>query len=406
MSLKRIAIVGASLAGLNAARTLREEGFDGRLTVIGDEPHMPYDRPPLSKQVLVGDWPLERTALDLDEAALAVDWRLGCRAVGLDLHERAIELDDGRREPFDGLVIATGATPRRPFGSTLPGTHVLRTLDDAAALGAELRGGAERVAIIGGGFIGAEVAAACRRMGLEVTLIEALPMPLTRLLGDDVGAVLADLHRERGVDVRVGVTVTSMVGRSRVERLHLSDGTDLAADVVVVAIGVTPATEWLAGSDLTIDNGVVLDATCLAAPGVVAAGDIARWPNPLFGDARRIEHWENAIKQSEHAARRLLAGDGAAGRIPFSPVPWVWSDQYEYKFQVVGSPVPHDEVRVVEGTTESRRFLALYRRGDRLVAAMGVGRARHILRLRKLLETDPGWDDALRSFDGVTPLRN
>jgi 3-phenylpropionate/trans-cinnamate dioxygenase ferredoxin reductase subunit len=311
-SLQSIVVVGASLAGLHAVRALRKEGFDGRLTLVGAEPHRPYDRPPLSKDFLAGaadESTLRLAGADqLDE--LGVDLRLGVSAVACDTTDRRVRLADGGEVPYDGLVIATGGAARRLPGMAheLPGVHVLRTLDDAVALRADLDRRPGRVVIVGAGFIGAEVAATCRGRGLDVTLLEALPVPLAHALGPRVGAVCADLQRDHGVDVRLGAGVRSIAGGERVERVHLVDGTVIEADVVVVGVGVQPCTEWLEGSGLTLDNGVVCDATCLAAPGVVAAGDVARWPNPAFDRAlMRVEHWENAIEMGGYAARRLLA---------------------------------------------------------------------------------------------------
>ena len=246
---------------------------------------------------------------------LDLDWRLGQRATGLDLAERSVLLGGGERLRFDGLVIATGASPKRlPGTDHLDGVHTLRTLDDCLEIRAELERSPRRVAVVGAGFIGAEVAATCRGLGIDVSLIEALPVPLERGLGPEMGAVVADLHRDHGVDVRLGVGVVLIEGGDRVERIRLTDGAVLDIDVVVVGIGVTPNTSWLEGSGLTIDNGVLCDATCTAAPGVVAAGDVARWPNPRFDEIMRVEHWDNAIAMGAHAARSLLAGDG--GRSP------------------------------------------------------------------------------------------
>jgi 3-phenylpropionate/trans-cinnamate dioxygenase ferredoxin reductase component len=401
MALKRIVIVGASLAGLRAAMTLREDGFAGSLVVVGEEARMPYDRPPLSKQILSGEWTPQDTALPFDSALLDADWRLGRRAVSLNVGERRIELDDGSSEPFDGLIIATGAVPRSLGEPRLAGVHTLRTLDDAVALEADLRFGRGPVVVVGGGFIGAEVAATCRRRGLEVTIAEALPAPLSRALGPEVGALMASIHRDRGVEVRVGVSVRRVVGARRVEQVELSDGTSLAAGVVLVAVGVRPATDWLEGSGLALDDGVICDETCSVAPGIVAAGDVARWPSRRSQDVRRIEHWDNATRQAEHAARRLLAGSGPGGAGRYDPVPWVWSDQYELKLQLAGSPTPHDEVRVVVSTSDERRVLAFYRRGERLVAGLGINRARLVLQLRTMLDNGISWEEATPLFEAA-----
>ena len=266
-------------------------------------------------------------------------------------------------------------------------------MDDCLAIRAELEASPQRVAVVGAGFIGAEVAATARERGLEVTMIEALPVPLGRVLGTEVGNVCADVHRDHGVDLRLGVGVDGFEGHGRVERVNLSDGTSVDADVVVVGIGVIPNTEWLESSGLTLDNGVVCDETSLAAPGIAAAGDVARWPNRLFGETMRVEHWDNAIDQGQHAARRLLASDNEAQ--PYTPVPWFWSDQYDRKIQLAGRAAPDDEVRIITGSTEERRFAALYGRAGRLVGVLGFNRPRHVMKYRNLIEQATSFDEAL-----------
>jgi 3-phenylpropionate/trans-cinnamate dioxygenase ferredoxin reductase subunit len=393
-----VTIVGASLAGLRAAQALRREGFDGPVTLIGDELRAPYDRPPLSKQVLAGDWEPERTALLTDDelAALDLDLQLGRRATGLDVGARRLELDGADSLPFDGLVIATGASPRRlPGTEHLAGVHTLRTLDDCLRLRADFDAAPRRVVVVGAGFIGAEVAATARGRGLDVTILEALPVPLGRVLGETVGNACADLHRDHGVDLRLGVGVAGIDGTDRVERIRLEDGSSIDADVVVVGIGVAPNTDWLAGSGLTVDNGVVCDATTLAAPGITAAGDVARWPNELFGELMRVEHWDHAIEMGTAAARRLVRSDDEAE--PFSPVPYFWSDQSDRKIQHVGRARPDDEVELVTGSFEERRFAVIFGRGGRIVAALGFNRPRHVMQYRRLIVDRTSWDDA-RAF--------
>lgn len=403
--MRRIVVVGASLAGFRAAEELRAAGFDGSITLIGDEPHRPYDRPPLSKQVLAGTQPPEATALDpitgtLDD--LRIDWRLGRRATGLDLGSRSVGLDDGSRVPFDGLVVATGATPRRlPGTDHLAGVHTLRTLDDALAIRAGVLAGPRRLAVVGAGFIGAEVAATCRGLGVEVTLLEALPVPLERSVGPVLGAVVADVHRDHGVDVRLGVGVAELAGGERVEGLTLSDGTVLDVDLVVVGVGVVPNTGWLEGSGLELGNGVLCDETGLAAPGVVAAGDVACWPNPRFGESMRVEHWDNATEMGAHAARTLLA-DLAGGRgEPYAPVPWFWSDQYDRKIQLAGRAAAGDEVRIIAGSPDDRRFAALFGRGGRVVGVLGMNMPAKVMRWRSLVEAATPWDEAVAQVEAV-----
>jgi 3-phenylpropionate/trans-cinnamate dioxygenase ferredoxin reductase subunit len=396
---RAIAVVGASLAGLRAVEALRREGFDGRLALIGAERHLPYDRPPLSKRVLAGTQPPEEIALRRESwEELGVELRLGARAAGLDLARRELALEGGERVAFDGLVVATGAAPRRlPGTAALAGVHVLRTLDDALALRAELERG-PRVAVIGAGFIGAEVAATCRKRGLAVTLVEALPRPLARALPPALGELMEGLHRDHGVDVRCGAGVARLEGDGRVEAVALADGARVPADVVVVGIGVAPETAWLEGSGLALGDGVVCDASLLAAPGVVAAGDCARWPNPLFGEEMRVEHWTNAVEQGEAAARRLLAGDG--GGEPFAPVPYFWSDQYDRKLQFAGRARPDDELHVVQGSLAERRFAAVVGRAGRLVGAFAMNRPAALIKLKRQIAERAPLADALATAAG------
>jgi 3-phenylpropionate/trans-cinnamate dioxygenase ferredoxin reductase component len=393
--MRTVAIVGTSLAGLRAAETFRREGFDGRIVAIGAEPHLPYDRPPLSKELLRGDWEPDQVVLrkqgvdDLD-----LEWRLDTRAVALDAAGREIALHDGERIAFDGLVIATGATPRRLANQpNLAGLFTLRTLDDALGLRAMLDA-RPKVVVIGAGFIGAEIAATCRSRGLDVTVLEMLPQPMVRGLGPELGAVLAAIHRDHGVDLRTSVVVDTIEddGAGSVRGVRLGDGSVVAADVVVVGVGVVPETDWLKGSGLAIDNGVVCDETCSAAPGIVAAGDVARWPNALFdGERMRLEHWTNATEQGVHAARRLLGH-----RDPFAPVPFVWSDQYDRKIQTVGRVTADADVHVAHGTLAERQFVALFGGGGRLVGALGFNRPRLVMQYRRIIAERGSWDDALQ----------
>jgi 3-phenylpropionate/trans-cinnamate dioxygenase ferredoxin reductase component len=398
----RVVVVGASLAGLSALETLRQDGFDGELIAVGAEPSLPYDRPPLSKQVLQGHWEPEKIVLR-DQGqydGLGVTWHLGRRATALDLAARTVTLDDGEPLAYDGLVIATGATPRwLPGSQGLGGVHVLRTLDECLALRAELES-ARRVCVVGAGFIGAEVAASARVRGVDVTVLEALPAPLARAFPAELGAACAALHVNRGVDLRCGVTVAGFEGDGRVTGVRLGDGSVVDADVVVVGVGVAPATGWLETSGLTLDNGVVCDSTCAtSAPGVVAAGDIARWPNNLFGETMRVEHWSNAVEQGAAAAKRLLAGPGEA--VDFAPVPYFWSDQYDTKIQFLGRCCATDEMRIVDGSIDEGRFVALFGRSGRLFGALAFNRPRLLMAYRKLLAAKTSFDDALAHAQGV-----
>ena len=397
-------IVGASLAGINAARTLRLQGQEGPIIVVDADPERPYDRPPLSKQMLTGEWEPEKILLPAGKEDLGLDFRLGVRAKAVDLSARQITLEGsgGQMETtaFDSLVIASGASARRlPDSAGIAGVHVVRTLADSLALREELDAGPSRVVVVGAGFIGAEVASSCRKRGLDVTLVEAMPLPLERILGAEIGRVCAQVHIENGVDLRLGTGVLQLEtetvdGVEKVVGVALTDGTTVAAEVLVVGIGVTLNTEWLEGSGLTLEDGVVCDNTLLAAPGVVAAGDIARYPSARFGRMLRVEHWETAIAGGEAAARRLLAE--ASGDTPavFDPIPWFWSDQYDRKIQLAGRPMPTDQCVVVHGSTDEFRFVALYGDGDRLTGVLGMNRPRHVVQLRAIFEEGASFSEA------------
>jgi NADPH-dependent 2,4-dienoyl-CoA reductase/sulfur reductase-like enzyme len=392
--LERVVVVGASLAGLRAVEALRRDGFEGRLTLVGAEDHLPYDRPPLSKEFLAGT--KDRAAIDLRTEpldALAVDVRLGAPAHDLDLDGRTVAVRDDVIG-FDGLVIATGAHPRAlPGQPDLDGVLALRTVDDAQRIRAAFDRG-DRLCVIGAGFIGAEVAATARTQGHDVTVLEALDQPMVRGVGEEIGAVLARLHRAHDVDLRLGVGVGGIAGTGRVERVDLADGTAVDCDAVLVAIGVVPSTGWLEGSGLTLDDGVVCDATLHAAPDVVVAGDACRWPNPRFDDeVMRIEHWTNAAEQGVHAARALLAGADAA---PFDPVPYVWSDQYHVKIQCAGRFGGDDRMEVVHGSTDDDdHFVAIWERGGRVSGVLGLSEPRRVVQLRKLIADRASFDAAL-----------
>jgi NADPH-dependent 2,4-dienoyl-CoA reductase/sulfur reductase-like enzyme len=394
MAMQTVVVVGASLAGLRGAEALRRQGHTGRLVLLGDEPHAPYDRPPLSKEVLRGDREPDAIALAKPQSLsdLAIELRTGTRATALDLAARRVVLEGGEAIGFDGLLVATGARARPlPGAPALPGVFTLRTLDDCLAIRAALAG-SPRVVVVGAGFIGAEVAASCRARGLSVTILEALPSPMARVLNPEVGAVCAAIHRDHGVDVRLGTGVAAIEGGARVERVRLQDGSCVDADVVVVGIGAVPDTDWLAGSGLRLDDGVVCDARCAAAPGVVAAGDVARWLHPVYGEHVRIEHWTNAVEMSEAAAARLLHGDAAP---PFAPVPFVWSDQYDVKVQATGRIRPGDDMVVAHGTLAERRFVALFGSHGRLQGALAMNRVRQLIGYRRMLRENASWEEAV-----------
>ncbi|RVU14711.1 NAD(P)/FAD-dependent oxidoreductase [Streptomyces antnestii] len=372
-------VVGASLAGLYAARELRAQGFDGRLVIVGEETHRPYDRPPLSKDFLTGKADEDQLALsDVDETLeLGAEWMFGVRARGLDARGRTVLLEDGRTVSTDGVVIATGASARRLPGPALMGVHTLRTLDDARSLRAELLSGPRRVVVIGGGFIGAETASSCAGLGHSVTVVEAAPLPLLPQLGPEMAAVCAGLHHRGGVELVTGVGVAALRGDVAVNGVELVDGRVLPADVVVVGIGAVPNTGWLAGSTLALHDGVLCDDGCVTAlPQVVAVGDVAR-----VGGAR-AEHWTSATAQPRVAVRNLLAGRTVE---TVRPLPYFWSDQYGSRIQFAGRRRDGDLVRVVEGAVEDGSFLALYERDGVTTAALAIDRPRPFTRVRREL---------------------
>jgi len=396
MSMDSVLIVGGGAAGLAAVETLRSEGYAGALTLVCDEPELPYDRPPLSKQVLTGAWDPERTRFReaAHYAGLGVRLVRG-RAGALDADGRTVYLSDGYPLRFDGLIIATGVRPRRlPAGHELAGVHVLRDHPDAAALRAAFAG-TPRVVIVGGGFLGMEVAAAARGLGLEVTVVEPLAQPMVRQVGAVIGAEVARLHQEHGVDLRLGVGVTGIIGdgdggtgragavraAERVTAVALTDGSVVPADCAVVAIGAVPATDWLDGSGLAIGDGVECDEFCRAAPGIYAAGDVASWVNPRYQRRMRVEHRMNATEQGSAAAVNLLKGDVQ----PFAPLPYFWSDQYTVKIQVHGHRADDAEAAIEEGSPADGKFVALYREEGTPTAVLGWNSAARLIRYRKLL---------------------
>ncbi|UPZ32533.1 FAD-dependent oxidoreductase [Streptomyces sp. LRE541] len=387
--MRTVIVVGASLSGLYAARELRAQGFDGRLVVVGDEPHRPYERPPLSKDFLTGRADEDRLALsDTEEMAeLDAEWLLGTRARDLDTRGRTVLLDDGRTVSGDGVVIATGASARRLPGPALAGVHTLRTLDDARTLRAELTAGPRRVVVIGGGFIGAETASSCAGLGHDVTVVEAAPLPLVPQLGPEIAALCTALHRRGGVELVTGTGVAALRGTAAVTGVELSDGRLLPADVVIVGIGAVPNTGWLTGSPPALHDGVLCDDGCATAlPQVVAVGDVARV------GGTRAEHWTSATEQPRIAVRNLLAGYTAE---TVRPLPYFWSDQYGTRIQFAGRRLDTDTVRIAEGTVTDGvpgedGLLALYEREGRTTAVLSVDRPRPFLRARRELARGAG----------------
>lgn len=386
-----VIIVGTSIAGFAAAAELRSGGFTGTIRMVGEEPTRTYERPPLSKGVLAGEDEASTAWAAAHDDDLDLDWLLCERATALEPTAQTVTLGSGDTLHYDGLVIATGATPRRlPGQDDFEGIHVMRTLDDSLALRADLDSNPDRVVVIGGGFIGAEVAATCRRRGVDVTLIEPLDHLLLRGCGSAIGAIVGDLHRSEGVDLRLGIGVAGFEGDERVRRVRLTDGSSIDADVVVVGIGVIPNTDWLAGSGLPVDDGVVADATLLVAPGIVAAGDVARWDSPRYGPIR-IEHWDNAVDMGRAAGRRLLTPDADA--VAFDPVPWFWSDQYDVRIQVAGRA--EGEMVITDGSVADGKFVAVFGQDGQVRGALGWNWPAKVVRYRMALENGLAWADVV-----------
>ncbi|GAA5156811.1 FAD-dependent oxidoreductase [Pseudonocardia eucalypti] len=400
---ERLVVVGASLAGLRAVQAARKAGHTGPLTLVGGEEHLPYDRPPLSKAYLEaegpdGGEPEDPTYRTEDElrGELDLDLRLGTWATGLDAGRKVVKLGD-EELAYGALVIATGAAARNlPGVEGIAGVHTLRTRDDADAIRAALVAGA-RTVVVGAGFIGSEVASSARKHGVSVTVLEALPVPLVRSVGEQIGRACADLHRGHGTDLRCGVMVTGLESSDgRVTGVALDDGSVVPADLVVVGTGVKPCTDWLVDSGVKLherDGGIICDATLSTGlPGVYAAGDLVHFPNPLFDDlSMRLEHWTNASEQGMLAARNALAPDEAK---PSATVPYFWSDWYGSRIQFVGVPQA-EEIRVVSEELGEEKFLALYRRGDRITGCISIDRPAQIMKYRRLIMQSKPWSAAL-----------
>jgi len=383
--MRTVAVVGGSLAGLSAARALREQEFDGRIVVVGAEDRLPYDRPPLSKEFLADKIGVDDLALTTDDDAdLDLEWRLGDPAVRLDRGGSAIVLASGREVVADSVVLATGARARSFPGPQLGGVHTLRTIEDAVALRRDLEAGS-RLVVIGAGFIGAEVASSARDLGVEVTVIESDPIPLGRILGSELGTACTALHADNGVRLITGTGVTGLAGDGRVREVHLAGDRTEAAEVVVVGIGALPNVEWLAGSGVEYDHrGVWTDSGgATNVPQVVAAGDCAFSHSPYAGTGLRQEHWTNALQQPATAVATLLGR--TTGEAVRPPAPYFWSDQYGARLQFAGHRLPDDAVEVVEGDLHSRRFVAGYRRDGELVAVFAMNQPKLFGKWRRQL---------------------
>lgn len=386
-----VVVAGAGITGASAVETLRREGYDGRITLIGAEPELPYERPPLSKDYLLGTMPEERLFLRSEEyyRQHAVDLRLGARLTALDLAAREVVVDGRERVPFEKLLIATGSEEVRLRipGADLPGVRYLRTLADARVLRAEVSeaaAAAGRVVVVGGGFIGAEAAAACRALGLEVTLLEILAAPMARALGDEMGGILAEMHRRHGVDLRLNEGAAAFHGHGRVEEVVTTSGARIPCALALVGVGVRPALGWLEASGVALGDGVLVDERCeTSAPGVYAAGDVALWPYRQAGAASaervRLEHWDNGLRQGEAAARNLLGKEA-----PYTPVPYVWSDQYDMKLHYVGYARTWERL-VTRGDSTSASFAVFYLEDGYVRAALGVNRVRELVALKRLV---------------------
>jgi NADPH-dependent 2,4-dienoyl-CoA reductase/sulfur reductase-like enzyme len=392
-----LVVVGASLAGLRAVESARRSGFAGAITLVGAEPHTPYDRPPLSKSFLTSQEAPTATVLR-EEAVLrdelGIDLRLGTTATRLDTEGRAVLTDSGPIN-YTSAIIATGARPRTiPGSSHLSGVHVLRTIDDAHQIRAALDDGA-RTVVVGAGFIGSEIAASAHARGVEVTVVEAMATPLARPVGEQMGKVLASLHERNGTTLRVGIGVGALLGDAddKVRAVQLADGSTIDAELVVVGIGVAPNTGWLADSGLELDNGIVCDANLrTSADGVYAAGDIANWINPTFGTRMRLEHWTIAAEQGGHAGRNAADPSSAT---PFETVPYFWSDWYGKRIQFVGVAADAEEIATVAGDLDGDMFVTLYRRGDKLAGALALEQRSQIMKYRALLAAGASWDEAI-----------
>jgi 3-phenylpropionate/trans-cinnamate dioxygenase ferredoxin reductase subunit len=401
IELSRVVIVGASTAGRSAAVTLREVGYSGEVLLVGEEPHPPYDRPQLSKQYLSGEAALDDVIKPLRlTPEHGVEARLGTRALRVLPEERAVELEGGERVRYDRLLLATGVRNRRlpVSGAGLEGVLDLRDLAASERIRAAVRPGC-RAVVVGMGFIGCEVAASLRRLGAEVTAVEPLAVPLERSLGEVVGRVVEGLHRDHGVDLRLGEGVVGFEGCGRVERVLTRSGRHIDCDLVVVGVGVEPAVETVAGTAVRLDDGVVVDEGCrTSVPGVFAAGDVARHHHPVAGRRIRVEHWQSAIGQGRVAARNML---GQA--VVHDEIPWFWSDQYDCNLQYAGFAGPWDEL-AVRGSLERRAFVGFYLSEGRVVAAVAINQGRDLRRTVPLIRAGTPVDPA-RLADPEVDLR-
>ncbi len=399
-----VVVVGASLGGLRTVSTLRGLGFEGRITLVGDEPHLPYDRPPLSKEVLTGEKePADaffRPSEYFEEQN--IELRTGARAVGIDAGARTVRLAGGEELEYGAAVIATGARARTlPGAEGVPGVYVMRTLDDASAVRSSLET-ARRLVVVGAGFIGSEVAASARRRGVEVVVLEAADQPLAAAVGREVGRRCADLHGRYGADLRCGAGVAGVrEAPGGGLAVDLSDGGEVGCDAVVVGIGVIPNVEWLEGSGVETERGAVVCDRYLrtSLPDVYAVGDLASWDNPRFGRRMRVEHWTNTVEQAVAAVRNIIAAAEGRDPSPYEGIPYFWSDQYGHRLQLVG--LASDDAVFVDDPPGEPALLALYRDRDRLVGAFAIDRVSALMKLRRLLLEGASFDQALEFVSGL-----
>lgn len=383
---RRAVIVGASVGGTRTAQSLRAEGFEGSIVLLDSEHHFPYDKPPLSKGFLSGSLGRDRIGLisEVDLDRLSIELRTGTTATSLDVARRSVELHDGSRIDYDYLVVATGVRARPSPWEAKEGVHLVRTLDDSEGLREDLTG-AGSVAIVGAGFIGAEIAATARAFGLEVSIIDPLRVPMGRVLGDAVGERFISLHHQNGVSTYFGVGVESITGGRGNLKVELSDGTVISSDVAVVGIGAVPNDEWLASSGLLVDNGLVCDEYCRAVgrSEVFGVGDVARWYHTKHGRLVRVEHWTNAVEQGSVVAHNIVSPENCSS---YAPVEYVWSDQYSWKIQMAGITSGAAHHVVIDDPSREGRFAALY--SDQSGAYCGVVTVswpRALIECRKLL---------------------
>lgn len=374
-------VVGANLCGGTVVQTLRQDGFDGRIVLVGEEAELPYERPPLSKEYLRGEQPLDRLFLQPPSwyEQNDVEARLGIRATGVDTAARAVELSDGERLDYDALLLATGGRPRRLPGDPLERVLHLRAIGDADRIRSQLVAG-RRVVVVGAGFIGAEVAASARALGVEVTCLEMLEVPLERALGKEIGRIYAEIHREHGVDLRTGEGVESIEETNGGVVVRTTQGANIEGDAVVVGVGIMPNVELGESAGLKIDNGIVVDEFCrTSVDGIYAAGDVANHFCPVFGRHLRVEHFDNAIKHGSAAAHSMMGGTEA-----YADPHWFWSDQFEHNLQYAGYAAEWDEI-VTRGSTEDRSFVAFYLKDGVVLAALGLNRGKEVRRSMKLI---------------------